>query len=153
MNDGLVEHLGPPREIYEHPATRFVAGFIGTSNLLTGTLARVTDGLGVIEVSPDERIVVPLGKSGLRTGEQIELTVRPEKMELRTDPGTGGGSTLRGTVTEVVYLGTSTSFSVHTTTGADVVVFEQNSASASSSVSRGDGVWLTWDPQHSYPIG
>ena len=107
----------------------------------------------MIEVSPDERIVVPMGRSELRAGEQVELTVRPEKIELRTDPGAGSGCALRGTVTEVVYLGTSTSFSVHTTTGADVVVFEQNSASASSSVSRGDAVWLTWDPQHSYPIG
>jgi spermidine/putrescine transport system ATP-binding protein len=52
-----------------------------------------------------------------------------------------------------VYLGTSTNFSVHTTTGADVVVFQQNSASAATPVSRGDEVWLTWDPQHSYPIG
>ena len=53
----------------------------------------------------------------------------------------------------MVYLGTSTSFSVRTTTGADVVVFQQNSASAATPVSRGDDVWLTWDPQHSYPIG
>ncbi|MGH7733242.1 MAG: ABC transporter ATP-binding protein, partial [Gemmatimonadales bacterium] len=153
MNDGVIEHLGPPREIYEHPKTRFVAGFIGTSNLLTGTLARVGDGVGTIEVSPDERIIVPVSRDGLRAGEQIELTVRPEKIELKTEPGMASGCALRGTVTEVVYLGTSTSFSVHTTTGADVVVFEQNSASASSSVSRGDDVWLTWDPQHSYPIG
>ena len=65
MNDGVIEHLGPPREIYEHPATRFVAGFIGTSNLLTGTLARVTGGQGVIEVSPDEQIIVPPGRSAL----------------------------------------------------------------------------------------
>ncbi|HUY51071.1 MAG TPA: ABC transporter ATP-binding protein [Streptosporangiaceae bacterium] len=161
MNDGVIEHLGPPREIYEHPATRFVAGFIGTSNLLTGTLARVTDGHGIIEVSPDERIIVPAGSSALRAGEEIELTVRPEKIELSRDsgpdsgrgPGPEGGCAVRGTVTEVVYLGTSTSFSVRTTTGADVVVFQQNSASASSSVNRGDDVWLTWDSQHSYPIG
>jgi spermidine/putrescine transport system ATP-binding protein len=58
-----------------------------------------------------------------------------------------------GTVTEVVYLGTSTNFSVRTTTGADVVVFQQNSASAGTPAGRGDDVWLTWDPQHSYPIG
>jgi spermidine/putrescine transport system ATP-binding protein len=154
MNDGVIEQLGPPREIYEHPATRFVAGFIGTSNVLTGTLARVTDGLGVIEVSPDERIVIPAGQRGLRPREEVELTVRPEKIELRTGPpGPGSGCALRGKVTEVVYLGTSTSFSVHTTTGADVVVFQQNSASAGSPVSRGDDVWLTWDPEHSYPIG
>jgi spermidine/putrescine transport system ATP-binding protein len=153
MNDGVIEQLGPPREIYEHPATRFVAGFIGTSNLLTGSLARVTGGQGVIEVSPDERIIVPAGRSGLTAGQEVELTVRPEKIELTAGPGPAGGCALRGTVTEVVYLGTSTSFSVRTTTGADVVVFQQNSASADTPVSRGDEVWLTWDPQHSYPIG
>ena len=153
MNDGIIEHLGPPREIYEHPATRFVAGFIGTSNLLTGSLAQVTDGQGVIEVSPDERIIVPAGRSGLAAGQEVELTVRPEKIELAAGPGPAGGCALRGTVTEVVYLGTSTSFSVHTTTGADVVVFQQNSASAEAPAGRGDHVWLTWDPQHSYPIG
>jgi spermidine/putrescine transport system ATP-binding protein len=154
MKDGVIEQLGPPREIYEHPATRFVAGFIGTSNLLTGTLARVTDDQGIIEVSPDERIVVPAaGRDRLRAGQEIELTVRPEKIELAAGPGAAGGCAVRGTVTEVVYLGTSTSFSVRTTTGADVVVFQQNSASARTPVGRGDEVWLTWDPQHSYPIG
>ncbi len=153
MNDGVIEHLGPPREIYEHPATRFVAGFIGTSNLLTGSLARVTGGRGVIEVSPDEQIIVPEGRSALAAGQEVELTVRPEKIELAAGPPPAGGCALRGTVTEVVYLGTSTSFSVRTTTGADVVVFQQNSASADSPAGRGDDVWLTWDPQHSYPIG
>jgi spermidine/putrescine transport system ATP-binding protein len=156
MNDGVIEQLGPPRDIYEHPKTRFVAGFIGTSNLLTGTLSRVTDGTGVIEVGPDERILVPAAEAGLSAGQAVELTVRPEKIDLVGGPGAPGapGScALRGTVTEVVYLGTSTSFSVRTTTGADVVVFEQNSSSASSTVSRGDDVWLTWDPQHSSPIG
>jgi spermidine/putrescine transport system ATP-binding protein len=153
MNDGVIEQLGPPRDIYEHPSTRFVAGFIGTSNLITGTLSRVTDGTGVIEVSPDERVLVPAAYGRLTAGQDVELTVRPEKIDLADGPGAPGSCALRGTVTEVVYLGTSTSFSVHTTTGADVVVFEQNSSSASSTVSRGDDVWLTWDPQHSYPIG
>jgi spermidine/putrescine transport system ATP-binding protein len=153
MNDGVIEQLGPPRDIYEHPKTRFVAGFIGTSNLLTGTLSGVTDGIGAVEVSPEERILVPVADTGLSAGQPVELTVRPEKIDLATEPGTPGSCALRGKVTEVVYLGTSTSFSVHTTTGADVVVFEQNSSSASSRVSRGDDVWLTWDPQHSYPIG
>jgi spermidine/putrescine transport system ATP-binding protein len=153
MNDGVIEHLGAPRDIYEHPATRFVAGFIGTSNLLAGSLARVTGGQGVIEVSPDERIIVRAGRSELTAGQEVELTVRPEKIELAAGPGPAGGCALRGTITEVVYLGTSTSFSVRTTTGADVVVFQQNSASAETPAGRGDDVWLTWDPQHSYPIG
>jgi spermidine/putrescine transport system ATP-binding protein len=153
MNDGLVEQLGSPRDIYEHPRTRFVAGFIGTSNLLAGTVARV-DGQGraVIEVSGDEQIIVPAGDAPAAVGSRLELTVRPEKIDLLGAPPPPGGCALRGTVTEVVYLGTSTNFSVTTTTGADIVVFQQNSASAAVTAARGDSVWLSWQPDHSYPI-
>src|ERR1051326_3710936 len=74
MNDGLVEQLGSPPDIYEHPRTRFVAGFIGTSNLLAGTVARV-DGHGraVIEVSGDEQIIVPAGDAPAAVGSRLEL--------------------------------------------------------------------------------
>src|SRR6202008_325687 len=114
-----------PREIYEHPKTRFVAGFIGTSNLLAGTVTRVDAGSAVIEVSPDERIIVPVPGTAPVPGSRLELTVRPEKIELSTARPAAGGCVLRGRVTEVVYLGTSTNFSVTTTTGADIVVFQQ----------------------------
>jgi spermidine/putrescine transport system ATP-binding protein len=156
MNDGLIEHLGSPREIYEHPATRFVAGFIGTSNLLTGRVSRVADGTAVIEVSPDERIVVPVGHRACGQGDEIELTVRPEKIALSAAQPMSAGCALRGTVTEVVYLGTSTNFNITTSTGADVVVFVQNAAAtddAAADVHRGDAVWLAWEPQYSYAIG
>jgi len=153
MNDGIIEQLGTPREIYEHPRTRFVAGFIGTSNVLTGTVARVDGGRAVIEVNQSERIIVPVHEVNVRAGQELELTVRPEKIELSTAEPSSDGCRLRGTVTEVVYLGTSTNFSVNTTTGADMVVFQQNSASADVVAERGDGVWLSWHPQHSYPVG
>ena len=159
MNDGRIEQEGRPQEIYEQPATRFVAGFIGTSNLLSGRVGRVSDGQAVIEVSPDERIVLPLRRASgpqdraVGSGDEVELTVRPEKIVITGNPPGTDGSVLRGTVTEVVYLGTSTNFSVTTTTGADMVVFQQNSASGQSQPARGETVWLSWDPQHSYPIG
>jgi spermidine/putrescine transport system ATP-binding protein len=153
MNDGAIEHLGPPREIYEHPKTRFVAGFIGTSNVLTGMVARVENGRAVIEVSPEERIIVPVRDRDVAPGSRLELTVRPEKIQLSATRPAGAGCVLRGSVTEVVYLGTSTNFSVATTTGADIVVFQQNSAAAGEAVDRGDSVWLSWQPEHSYPIG
>jgi spermidine/putrescine transport system ATP-binding protein len=153
MNDGSIEHLGSPREIYEHPRTRFVAGFIGTSNLLTGTVTRLDGDLAVIQVSPDEQIIVPVQDRVVGEGSRLELTVRPEKIDLTAERPSGEGCALRGTVTEVVYLGTSTNFSVTTSAGADVVVFQQNSASAGTMAARGDSVWLSWNPQHSYPIG
>jgi spermidine/putrescine transport system ATP-binding protein len=130
-----------------------VAGFIGTSNLLTGTVTRLDGDLAVIRVSPDERILVPVPDRAVTEGSRLELTVRPEKIDLTTARPSGEGCALRGTVTEVVYLGTSTNFSVTTSLGADVVVFQQNSASAGDMAARGDSVWLSWNPQHSYPIG
>src|SRR5262245_19721959 len=60
MNEGAIEHLGSPRAIYENPRTRFVAGFIGTSNLLDGRATRLADGNAVIEIDSDQRIVVPV---------------------------------------------------------------------------------------------
>jgi spermidine/putrescine transport system ATP-binding protein len=153
MNDGLIEHLGTPREIYERPANRFVAGFIGTSNLLTGEVSRITDGNAVVVVSPDEQVIVPAGERTMAPSSQIEITVRPEKISISAGRPDSVGSVLRGTVTEVVYLGTSTTFTVRTTTGADMLVFQQNSASNTSDPVRGDSIWLSWDPQYSYPIG
>jgi spermidine/putrescine transport system ATP-binding protein len=153
MNEGAIEQLGSPREIYEHPRTRFVAGFIGTSNLLSGTVTRTGPRAAVIDVSEHERIIVPVGRRHVAPGTSLELTVRPEKIELSASAPPPGGCAVRGRVTEVVYLGTSTNFSVTTTTGADIVVFQQNSASAGDAAARGDIVWLSWQPEHSYPIG
>jgi spermidine/putrescine transport system ATP-binding protein len=153
MNDGLIEQLASPREIYEHPASRFVAGFIGTSNLLTGTASEITGKEAVMQVSQDERVVVPVRDLSVSEGDELELTVRPEKIEISAARPANRSCTLRGTVTEVVYLGTSTNFAVSVTTGADIVVFQQNSGSAGDGAARGDIVWLSWQPEHSYLIG
>jgi spermidine/putrescine transport system ATP-binding protein len=79
--------------------------------------------------------------------------VRPEKIDLRLDAADCGGCRLRGTVTEVVYLGTSTNYNVVTSTGAEVTVFVQNSNNADDLAARGQQVWLSWEPRHSYVIG
>jgi spermidine/putrescine ABC transporter ATP-binding subunit len=154
MNDGLVEQLGPPEVIYEHPASRFVAGFIGTSNLLCGTVDRVADGTATVAYGA-ETIAVPL-RDGQRAvaGERLELTVRPEKIDIGSDRPAGDGiCAVRGTVRELVYLGTSTNYTVATETGDEVVVFRQNASSAATEAERGDQVWLSWRAHHSYAIG
>ncbi|MGH3493693.1 MAG: ABC transporter ATP-binding protein, partial [Sciscionella sp.] len=150
MSAGRIEQLGRPREIYERPATRFVAGFIGTSNILSGTVSRIEGASAVIGCGPEERIVVPLRHVG-NTGQHIELTVRPEKITLSTERP-ARGCELRGTVREVVYLGTSTNYTVSTSLGTDVVVFSQNSHVAPELIEQGAAVWLSWAPEHSYPL-
>ena len=157
MNDGVIEHLGTPREIYEHPATRFVAGFIGTSNLLTGPVSRVSGREAVIDFGAGERVLVSTGQRQVASGDQLEVTVRPEKIRIASDRPGPAGCALRGTVTEVVYLGTATNFNIKTSTGADVVVFVQNASAAdelaAEAIGRGDDVWLTWETPYSYAIG
>ncbi len=152
MNAGLIEQLGTPREIYERPSTRFVAGFIGTSNIVAAPVSRVEGGLAVLDLGPEERIVVPVPAS-VSAGQALEVSVRPEKINLHRTPPQATGSVLAGSVTEVVYHGTSTNYTVSTSNGSDFVVFDQNAHDAEDVASRGERVFLTWAPQHSYPIG
>ncbi|MDQ1041690.1 spermidine/putrescine transport system ATP-binding protein [Streptomyces sp. V3I8] len=148
MNNGLVEQVAPPQEVYERPATAFVAGFIGTSNLISGHLTSADAGTGVLDLGDGQRVTVPLHGSH-RVGAGVELTVRPEKITLTTGPA-DTASRLRGTVREVVYLGTSTSYTVDTATGAQMTVFQPNDGTAAVDPARGDTVWLSWATAHSY---
>ncbi|GII61779.1 spermidine/putrescine import ATP-binding protein PotA [Sphaerisporangium krabiense] len=152
MNDGLVEQLAGPREIYERPATTFVAGFIGTSNLLSGTAAEVSGGTAVLRVGDGQRVLVPVD-GGTREGGTVEVTVRPEKIRITHDEPGSDVSAVRGVVSEVVYLGTYNSYAVNLASGAEFTVFEQNARDSSITAERGQTVWLSWQPQHSYAIG
>ena len=150
MNGGHIEQLGPPKEIYERPATRFTAGFIGTSNILEGTVERMDGGLAVLTMPGEGRVLVPVNGSVI--GEHIELTVRPEKITVCAEPPQNGCA-LPGTITEVVYLGTSTNFTVTAADGTEMVAYVQNAVSADTDLDRGDRVWLCWPPEHGYALG
>jgi spermidine/putrescine transport system ATP-binding protein len=154
MDHGEVEQLGTPREIYERPATRFVAGFIGTSNVLEGPVQSVSDGVAVLTFGAGDRVLVRVPPT-VTPGDKLEVSVRPEKIDLHRsgDPSQSGRSVLSGIVTEVVYHGTATNYTVTTAAGPDFVVFDQNASGAEDLVVRGDRVHLTWRPEHSYPIG
>jgi spermidine/putrescine transport system ATP-binding protein len=153
MDAGSIEQLGSPREIYERPATRFVAGFIGTSNLLDGTVDTVSGDVAVLGYGEGERVLVPVS-GAMKAGDTLEVSVRPEKIDLSRDAPAGTGtSVLTGVVREVVYHGTSTNYTVKTSAGPDLVVFDQNAFSAEDLAAPGDRVYLSWSPQHSYPIG
>jgi spermidine/putrescine transport system ATP-binding protein len=111
--------------------------------------------LALLTYSTQDRVVVPAA-NGVRRGDKVEVSVRPEKIDLHrgVPPVTAtGGSVLSGVVNEVVYHGTSTNYTVATAAGADFTVFDQNAANAEGLADRGDRVFLTWAPQHSYMIG
>ena len=155
MNAGRIEQLGSPRELYEHPATRFVANFIGTSNILTGRLERRGDAWALSGLGPDQRVLVAEAGQA-REGQDVELAVRPEKIVLRTeqDPPPPDGSALRVKVDEVVYLGTSTQYRTVTDGGDVIAVYRQNaSATPGADVLAGQVGWLEWPPEHTYVLG
>ena len=150
MSNGRIEQLGAPREVYERPHTRFVAGFIGTSNLITARVRAMDATTAVLECGADEALLVPeAGTVGAKAGAPLDLTVRPEKIVLSADQPAAGRCRLRGRVIEVVYLGTSTQYAIATLGGTELSVFVQNASDASDVAERDDNVWISWRPEHS----
>lgn len=128
FNHGKIEQVGSPAEVYEHPATPFVAGFVGTSNLVDGEMAK--------------RI----------TGSDARFSIRPEKIRLAA-PGQKVSEdmfSLDGKIRDVVYLGLYTRYLIELSGGGDLVVVEQNLKTTSMDVmkARGQNVRLLWLKEH-----
>jgi putative spermidine/putrescine transport system ATP-binding protein len=128
FHDGRIEQVGTPADVYEHPTTTFVAGFVGTSNLLTGDAARAV-----------------IGRDGV-------YTVRPEKIRLAdptVEPADDEGSAA-GRIGEVVYIGPETRYIVELELGGQLVVTQQNLETSSMEAleTQGRPVRLIWKRRH-----
>jgi spermidine/putrescine transport system ATP-binding protein len=153
MNAGRIEQLGAPREVYERPRTRFVAGFIGTSNIMSGKVVSLDGTTAVLETGADETLTAPAATEvDAKVGQVLDITVRPEKIVISTERPDGGRCAIRGRVTEVVYLGTSTQYEVTALGGTELRVFVQNASDADDIADRGADVWLSWRPEHTLPL-
>jgi spermidine/putrescine transport system ATP-binding protein len=148
MNGGVVEQLAGPRELYERPATAFVAGFIGTSNLIMLRVDRRADGMVQMDLGEAGRIVAP-DPGG--PAESLQITVRPEKIKL--EPVPGDSCHVQGTVSEVVYLGSTTQMIVELPTGERLAVHRLNDDAAGPDPAGGDRVTLHWAAEHSFVVG
>jgi spermidine/putrescine transport system ATP-binding protein len=154
MNKGRYEQLGDPETLYERPATKFVAGFLGVSNLLGGECQGTGDGKGIIQLSDGTIVHAPAAAVYGKT--TVDVGVRPEKIRLHEDdePTPAGHNHLSGTVVDASYMGVSTSYLVDTDGGSRVMVYEQNRERATRSElwERGDRVHLTWSPDHTFVV-
>ena len=142
MNGGHIEQLGTPSELYEQPTTSFVAGFLGASNLLRGTVAG--DDRVCLDCGAD--VHVPRAAIAGRSG-AVQVGVRPEKIRIGGDQP----NTLSGTVTESAYIGVSTQYIVDTPAGA-VTVYVQNDRPGAHGVSPGDRLTLAWSPECTFVV-
>jgi spermidine/putrescine transport system ATP-binding protein len=146
MNDGVVEQIAPPRELYERPLTSFCADFIGSLNALEFRVDDVDGRQLVSHVSPTERLIVE-AEDGHVSGDELKLAVRPERIRIDPSgrPAPEEGSRLEGVVAEVIYLGSLTQFHVDTKLGR-VVSYRMNDE-GHPGVESGRDVVLTW-PVH-----
>jgi putative spermidine/putrescine transport system ATP-binding protein len=132
FNRGRVEQVGSPAEVYERPSSEFVAGFVGTSNLLRSEAAQTI------------------------LGEPATFSIRPEKLRL-ADPGTWpepGEGHADGVIREVVYVGSATRFVVTLDAGGELVALRQNAEtfSGDTAAGRGTRVRLLWSTPHVYRV-
>jgi putative spermidine/putrescine transport system ATP-binding protein len=130
FNQGRIEQIGPPAQIYEHPATAFVAGFVGVSNVFEGELAR--------------RL----------SGERAAFAIRPEKIRLVSadEPSREGWATASGIIESVIYLGAATRYGVSLAGGGQLSVLLQNTDNLAGALAQGAAVRLAWERRHQQPL-
>jgi len=146
FNNGKIEQVGTPSELYEQPQTRFVANFIGETNLIPGTVAEVSEGWCQIDCGGLS--LRARSSAGIATGNKVAVAVRPERT-LLGGPGEtiiAAGNRVSGTISECVYLGRSRKYVV-AAAGTAVTVVQQIGSATERTFSLGDAVEVHWRVQ------
>ena len=147
MNQGRLEQVSTPGDIYEAPQSRYVAQFIGDVNIMEGKVVALP-GDGTVEITPasgDGRIFKASACDGLSVGQQVWLSVRPEKFRISLEQPQRTVNVVKGRVDDVGYLGSISHYHVHTEAGNRVTALRANSShSVERSISWDDTVWLEW---------
>ena len=143
MSEGQVLQVGSPTEIYDEPASRFVAGFIGTCNLLPGTPGSTAETFAVDGVA-DVPVAVPITAAA---GTPLTLAIRPERVRLTVGEHAGPAS-VEGKLSERVFLGDEWVYHVALVSGAVMTVSVPSGPEADALAGTADGaaVTLSWDP-------
>jgi spermidine/putrescine transport system ATP-binding protein len=154
MNRGRLEQVDSPEEIYERPQTTFVAGFIGVSNLMPGTVTAADGARGRVRL--DSGVEVDADLNGLGRGDRCHAVVRPEKLRIDRagEPGHDGWPSVDGVVEASVYLGTSTQLVVRLPDEVTMTVLIPNANEAERARLPGGGapVKLSWAPEHMHVV-
>ena len=135
MRNGVIEQVGAPREIYDRPVNEFVAGFLGASNFLDGTVLSRDAGIARVETASG---VVSVVTDAAKIGDKVRLAVRPERVRMNGSEGEGVSARIR----DIVYRGSVTHYYMSSAAGP-LLCYRQNAAAGDWTV--GDDVRCTWD--------
>jgi spermidine/putrescine transport system ATP-binding protein len=154
MSNGVIEQVDTPEDVYERPTTTFVAGFIGVSNLMPGTVTSASDGRGRIRLESGPELETRV--DGIGPGEHCHAVVRPEKLIIQhaSEPAGGDLPSVDGLVESSVYLGTSTQIVVRLPAEVSMTVLVPNASEAERAKLPGGGaaVRLSWAPEHMHVV-
>jgi len=144
MNEGVIEQLATPREIYDRPLTKFVAGFIGESNIFDGKVIDLHDGILDVETAAG---TMKVKGSGFDAGENIHVSIRPEYVKVSINPAEGFD--LKGNVKDYIYMGTVVKTSVDLKDNTEIKYsrFEKD-----EDFKEGDSVNIYWNPERAVAI-
>ena len=155
MNEGRVQQVADPATLYESPKNRFVAGFIGQTNVLAGTVEAATGDRAILR-TPGGLAVEAALREGVevRVGSGTEAAVRPEKVRFADgSPNGPSENAAEARVSQVVYLGASTQYILELTTGERLVLHQQNAYDATGPAAVGDEVSVVWDAHNCLVLG
>ncbi len=148
MHHGRIEQVGAPEDLYDRPASPFVADFIGTTNLLAGTVEAVDGDTVRIRLDSGDHCVA--AADGRLAGKSIQLSVRPEAISIGAANGSNGSGHLVAEVEQVAYLGAAVQYQVRTTGGLGLSVLAGKTGARFAS---GDSVLLAWAPDDALVLG
>lgn len=140
MKEGKLEQLGTPNEIYEHPKTKFVADFIGETNLFKGKVLKGESSETLVDISFDK---IPVKDCYFNEGDEVYLAIRPEKLELM-DKAVSGLASLKVNLKERIYTGSSMKTIVTSENGKEILINEP--AGKTYNFNTGNNAYVAWNP-------
>ena len=144
MNEGRIEQLGTPADLYDNPKTAFVANFLGQSNLIAGSVVGNDGDFNVVDIH-GQKVRINKNRSVQRDS-SILFGIRPEKLRIQSNSHTSTGDSLDGgRIVDVSYIGVSTQYQIEMPWGQELIVFEQNDDGLPP-LAKGDSVKISWEP-------
>jgi len=150
MNEGQIEQMGSPADLYDNPETAYVANFLGQSNLIKGTISG-NDGDSLVVDLYGQKISLPKSRSHA-VDNSTYAGIRPEKFRISLLETPVRGNVLSGgRIEDVSYIGVSTQYQVEMPWGQELMVFEQNDDGVAP-FKKGDAVNISWEPTFTFAL-
>jgi spermidine/putrescine transport system ATP-binding protein len=148
MNEGKVQQVADPPTLYELPRNRFVADFIGQTNVFSGTVEAVSDERVALRTPSGEKVEATAGEVGVEVGSEAHAAVRPEKVRF----GNEGDNASKARIRQIVYLGVSTQYIAELPGGERLVLYQQNTRE-DENPEVGEEVPVAWDARNCLILG